>query len=143
MNDGPAGTTPQLAMLGMEARKLKNRPFRQRLGFALTGISAAWRGEASFRIQLGAAAGVLLALLWLRPAAVWWALLATVVAMVLAAELFNTALERVLDHLHPELHPTIRIAKDCAAGAVLVLSLAAVAVFGALLVHVWLESPLH
>jgi undecaprenol kinase len=52
----------------------------------------------------------------------------------LAAELLNTALERVIDHLHPESHPSIKIAKDCAAGAVLVLSLAAVAVFVALLV---------
>jgi undecaprenol kinase len=124
-------------MLGMEHITLKNRPFPQRLRFAMTGISAAWRGEASFRIQIGAAAGALVALLWLRPAAIWWGAMALAVGAVLAAELFNTALERVLDHLHPELHPTIRIAKDCAAGAVLVLSLAAVGVFVALLVHAW------
>lgn len=53
--------------------------------------------------------------------------------MVLAAELFNSALEAALDHLHPERHDAVRIAKDCAAGAVLVLSLTAAAVFAAFL----------
>ena len=123
----------------MEPSALKNRPFRQRLGFALSGIAAAWRGEASFRSQVGAAAAVFALLLWLRPPAVWWAVAALTVGMVLAAELFNTALERMLDRLHPDIHPTVKIAKDCAAAAVLVLSLAAIAVFAALLVHGWLE----
>ena len=43
-----------------------------------------------------------------------------------AAELLNTALEHLADRLHPEQHPTIQAAKDCAAAAVLVASLAAV-----------------
>ena len=54
---------------------------------------------------------------------------------VLAAELFNTALEHLIDHLHPALHPSIKIAKDCAAGSVLLLSLSAVAVFIAFLME--------
>ncbi|HUW29800.1 MAG TPA: diacylglycerol kinase [Sulfuriferula sp.] len=116
---------------------MKNRPFLERLGFALTGIAAAWRGEASFRIQLVIAAGVVLVLLWLRPAAAWWAIVLLAACLVLAAELFNTALERIIDHLHPEHHPAIKVAKDCAAGAVLVLSLAAIAVFAALLINTW------
>jgi undecaprenol kinase len=52
---------------------------------------------------------------------------------VLAAELFNTALEHALDHLHPDLHPAIKVSKDCAAGAVLVFSLSSVATFLAFL----------
>ncbi len=38
----------------------------------------------------------------------------------------NTALEHLADRLHPELHPSIRAAKDCAAAAVLIASIAAV-----------------
>ena len=49
--------------------------------------------------------------------------------MVLAAELFNSALEAALDRLHPERHPAIKVAKDCAAAAVLLLSLTALGVF--------------
>ena len=58
-------------------------------------------------------------------------------ALVLGLELVNTALEHLADHLHPETHAEIRIAKDCAAAAVLVAS-AAAAVVGLLTVAVGL-----
>ncbi|MDN0084994.1 diacylglycerol kinase [Crenobacter sp. SG2305] len=114
---------------------MKNRPFLERLEFALSGISAAWRSEASFRTQIIVMIGVLLALLWLRPAAIWWAMTVLAIGAVLAAELFNTALEHVIDHLHPEHAAKIKIAKDCAAGAVLVLCVAAIALFLILLMQ--------
>lgn len=108
---------------------MKNKPFRDRLGFAIKGISSAWRSEASFRLQCIAAMCVLLVLVWRRPAPMWWAFLLINCGMVLAAELFNSALEAALDHLHPERDPAIKIAKDCAAGAVLLLSLTGACVF--------------
>jgi diacylglycerol kinase (ATP) len=113
---------------------MKNQPFHQRLGFAAHGILTAWRNENSFKTQFCAAVCVLLVLLWRRPAPIWWAFLLMSCGMVMAAELFNSALEAALDRLHPERHPAIRIAKDCAAGAVLLLSLTAVGVFAAFLV---------
>ncbi|MSQ79306.1 MAG: diacylglycerol kinase family protein [Flavobacteriaceae bacterium] len=45
------------------------------------------------------------------------------IIIVLAAELFNTATEKLCDHLHPEKHPNIGKVKDLAAGAVLLLSI--------------------
>ena len=78
---------------------------------------------------------VVLALLVLRPGALWWAAVMLASAGVLAAELFNTALEALADHLHPEQHPRIRIVKDCAAAGVLIAALGAVAVAIALAVH--------
>ncbi len=113
---------------------MKNQSFRRRLGFAVQGVRSAWRHESSFRMQCLAALGVLLALLWFRPATVWWALLLLNCGMVLAAELFNTALEHTLDHLSPDRHPAIEVAKDCGAGAVFLLSLTAVGSFIAFLV---------
>lgn len=107
---------------------MKNQSFTRRLGFALAGIRTAWRTENSFKFQVVATFAALGALLWWRPAPLWWAIMALVVAAVLAAELFNTAIEHLADHLHPEQHPDIKIVKDCAAGAVLVASAAAVAV---------------
>jgi diacylglycerol kinase (ATP) len=115
---------------------MKNQSFHRRLGFAMRGVLHAWR-EASFRQQAVAALGVLFILLWRRPAAVWWALLLMNCGLVLVAELFNTALEHALDHLSPVRHPAIQIAKDCGAGAVLLLSLTAVCVFIAFLVSTW------
>ena len=116
---------------------MKNQSFRRRAGFAIQGILCAWRGEASFRQQTVVALGVLLILLWRRPAMVWWALLLMNCGLVLAAELFNTALEQALDHLHPERHAAIEVAKDCAAGAVLLLSLTGLCVFITFLASTW------
>jgi undecaprenol kinase len=112
---------------------LKNRPFSRRLAFAIAGLRTAFRTEASFRTQCAGATFALLLLLILRPAPLWWAVLALSVAGVLAFELLNTSLEAALDHLHPERHPEVARAKDCAAGAVLVLSLASLIVAAALL----------
>src|ERR1700692_4149298 len=106
-------------------KNMKNQSFAQRLSYAASGIRTAFRTEASFRTQLLLAvmAGVVLALV--RPPLVWVALCIVSGAAVLAAELVNTALEHLADRLHPEQHPTIRAAKDCAAAAVLVASMAA------------------
>ena len=112
---------------------MKNRPFLERLRFALAGIAYALRAESSFRTHAIAAAGAFSALIWLRPAPVWWALVALTTVAVLGAELFNTALEQLADRLHPDQHPQIRMAKDCGAAAVLVLCIGAVVVAGALL----------
>ncbi len=119
----------------MDARK--NQPFAARLRFALAGLGHALRSERSLRTQVYAAALALLALLWLRPAPGWWALVLLASGGVLAAELFNTAIEALADRLHPEDHPQIRIAKDCAAAGVLLAVCGAVAVGLALAVACW------
>lgn len=116
---------------------MKNRPFLERLQFALAGIAYAFRAENSFRTHTLAAVAILGVLVWLRPAPLWWALVALTVGAVFAAELFNTALEQLADRIHPEQHPQIKAAKDCGAAAVLVCSLAALAVALALAVEVW------
>jgi diacylglycerol kinase (ATP) len=107
---------------------VKNRGFVARVGFAVSGWRAAWRSEASFRTQFCMMVLAAVALLVLRPAPVWWALILLVSAAVLALELANSAVEAVIDLLHPEIHPSIKVAKDMLAGAVLVMSFAALAV---------------
>ncbi|MEI9928841.1 MAG: diacylglycerol kinase [Sphingomonas sp.] len=107
---------------------MKNQPFRARMGFALEGILACWREEASFRAQVRLAGVAAVALAVFRPAPVWWALIALVCALVLALELVNSAMEAVIDRLHPEIHPSIKLAKDMLAGAVLTMSLASLLV---------------
>ncbi len=111
---------------------MKNRSLPDRLRFALAGIRAAFRNERSFRAQSGFGLAAFILLLALRPKPVWWALVSLTVGAVLAAELINTALESLLDKLHPETNPLIARAKDCAAGAVLILALASLAVAASL-----------
>lgn len=110
-----------LRVRGME----KNQRFKHRFVFAFAGIRAGLR-ENSFRTQLFFAIFAMLALIVIRPEVVWWGLIIFTCAVILAAELFNTSLEAICDHVSPEFHPAIKLAKDTAAGAVLVLSMAAV-----------------
>jgi len=70
-----------------------------------------------------------------RPEPLWWALAILASTAVISAELFNTAIEHLADHLHPDIHPSIRIVKDCAAAAVLISVLGALGVGVALLLH--------
>jgi len=114
---------------------VKNRPFRERIGFALAGWREAFARESSFRTQLGMAVLAAVALVVLRPAPVWWALVGLTCALVLALELVNSAVETVIDLLHPGIHPSIKLAKDMLAGAVLVMSCAALVVGLAMVVE--------
>jgi undecaprenol kinase len=114
---------------------MKNRPFRQRLGFALTGIAIVWRREPSFRTQLRLAGVGAVVLLALRPGLLWAALLMLSAVLVLALEMANAALEYLADQVHPDIAPGIAAAKDAAAGAVLLASGGAVATAALMLAH--------
>ena len=112
---------------------MKNRPFRERLGFALAGIRIVWRREKSFRTQCALALVAIAVTAALRPGWIWAALIAVSIALVLLLEMVNAAIEYVIDRLHPDRHDEIMFAKDAAAGAVLMASFAALVV-GALMV---------
>lgn len=56
------------------------------------------------------------------------ALLIILTALIMAAEIVNTCIEELCNLISDRYEPLIRVAKDTAAGAVLVLSIAAVAV---------------
>ncbi len=111
---------------------MKNRPLSQRLGFAVAGLCAGWRRERSFRTHVGAAGLVLLALVILQPAPLWWAVVAIAICLVIALELINGAVETMADLLHPGIHPEVKVLKDMLAGAVLVVSVGALCVAAAL-----------
>lgn len=113
----------------------KNQTLLRRFGFALAGLLHGLRTERSMRTEILIFALVLAALAVLRPGPIWWAAVMLASAGVLAAELLNTAIETLADHLCPEVHPRIRIVKDCAAAAVFVSVVGAVAVAIALAVH--------
>jgi diacylglycerol kinase (ATP) len=113
----------------------KNQPFVTRLGFALAGLVAAIRSERSLRFQIFALVAVMVLLAALRLEPIWWAIVGLTAFGVLSAELFNTALEHLADHLHPETHPQVRLVKDIAAAAVFMGVCASVAVALALAVH--------
>jgi undecaprenol kinase len=118
-------------------KTMKNESFPTRLRYALAGLAHAFRTENSVRVHAVSAALVIAALVFCKPAPLWWAILGLTIAVVSAAELFNTALEQLADHLHPERHPRIKVVKDCAAAAVLMVSIGALCVAAAFVCEVW------
>jgi len=116
---------------------VKGKSFYHRLKFALNGLRVAFQSEASFRAEIFVAVGVISVTAWIHPPFLWLALVIIMVALVLAAELFNTALEHLLDGIHPEQADFVRVSKDCAAAAVLVFSVAAIVIFLLMLVDVY------
>jgi len=72
-----------------------------------------------------ASVAVLLIALFMRVTAIEFALLALSILFVLCAELLNTAVEAVVDLISPGYHPLAKIAKDTAAGAVLMAAIGA------------------
>nr|WP_226856782.1 diacylglycerol kinase [Acidithiobacillus concretivorus] len=93
----------------------------------MRGLKIAAREEASFRAELWAVLAAVAFLLWAQVALWWWGLALLWMAMLLAAELLNSAVESLADLVSPEFHPLVARAKDCGAAAVFVLSSVGVA----------------
>lgn len=102
--------------------------------YAWAGLSYAFITQRNFRIHtvIGILAASLGVFLHLR--AVEIAVICLTSGLVLAMELLNTAIESVVDlTVKQSYHELAKIAKDCAAGAVLVSAIASVFVAGSLL----------
>ena len=96
------------------------------------GFRWALSSQANLRVHFVAAAVVLIAALVLRFSVIEFVGLVICFTVVVAAELFNTTLEVLIDYAWPEHHPMIGRAKDVAAAAVLVAA-AGAAIVGILL----------
>jgi len=99
-------------------------------GYAAAGIAGAWRAQPNVRFHALAAALVVVAGVLLRIPPLAWAVVALAIGLVVVAELLNTAIEAVVDLVSPDDHPLAKLAKDTAAGAVLVASVVAVCAGG-------------
>ncbi|MGI9950806.1 diacylglycerol kinase family protein [Moorellaceae bacterium AZ2] len=95
---------------------------------AFTGLLFALRTQSNMAIHLSAAAAALGLAYYLQVRDWEWVALILTITLVLAAEIFNTALEAAVNLYSPQYHPLARVAKDVAAGAVLVAALGAVIV---------------
>jgi diacylglycerol kinase (ATP) len=95
------------------------------LGNALVGLRDVIRTQHNAWIHAAATALVVVAGIALDVTRLDWCWLIAAIAAVWVAEAFNTALEALADAAVPEQHPKIRLAKDAAAGAVLVAACAA------------------
>ena len=104
--------------------------------YAAQGLAYGFRSQRNFRIHVITGSLVFALGLWLQLPTAQLAVLVLTVAAVLVLELINTATEAVVDlAIGRQFHPLARIAKDCAAAAVLVAAMAS------LLIAVLLLAP--
>jgi diacylglycerol kinase len=107
-----------------------DRSFPDRLNWpgafaaAWSGIRYALKTQRSMRVHAVATVCVVAMGYWLDVPTVEWCLLAMAIGLVGTAELLNTAIEVVVNRLCPERNRDAGLAKDLAAGAVLVISAA-------------------
>ncbi len=104
------------------------RPLVESFRDAFRGIFHVFRTQRNARIHSAITLVVVGAGLWLQLGSLEWVILVLTISLVLAMEMVNTALEALADATVTSYHPLIKVAKDVAAGAVLVTAMGAVAV---------------
>jgi diacylglycerol kinase (ATP) len=109
----------------MKAKEFSFRARTDSFRFAINGIKGFFRQEHNARIHLVATVAVFIAAWWLRLSGTEIILLVIVTGFVWLAEIFNTAIERVMDFISPQHQPEVKLIKDLAAAAVLVAALIA------------------
>ncbi len=103
-------------------------------GFAWAGITYAFKTQRNFKIHVIVGLFALGVAVFLQLPPVEIAVIGLTVGAVMAMELLNTALESVVDlTVQQTYHELAKIAKDCAAGAVLISALVSVVVAASLL----------
>ncbi|NCO67059.1 MAG: diacylglycerol kinase [Nitrospirae bacterium CG_4_10_14_0_8_um_filter_41_23] len=120
-------------------------PFRQWLrsaNFAIEGILHAAKTQRHLRYHFFSAAAVLILSYILGVSRTEFLIIALSVIAVLLAEMFNTAIETIVDIILPEHSEKARIAKDIAAGAVLITAFG-VAVIGYIILFPYLRDSFH
>lgn len=96
--------------------------------YAVSGIFHVLKGQSNIWVM--APVGVLVLIVaWYLQVEPWeWAVLILTIGLVLAVELFNTAIEAMLNVVERKYNVDVKVTKDVAAGAVLIVCLAAVVV---------------
>jgi diacylglycerol kinase (ATP) len=97
-------------------------------GYAFRGMYDLVRSEPNAQIHFVAAIGAVTAGFLFQISLAEWCAVIICIAMVFAAEAFNTVIEKLVDHHFPDYHETARIAKDVAAGGVLFCAIGALVV---------------
>ncbi len=98
--------------------------------YAWNGILYCFKTQANFRIHFLGFIFMLASAHHFRFEKMEWIVCLMLSALVFFAELINTALESVVDLTTQEFSELAKVAKDSAAGAVLVLAVFAVVVWG-------------
>jgi diacylglycerol kinase (ATP) len=100
----------------------------QSLNYAFEGVIHVLRTQRNMRVHFAIAAGVLILAFSYGVTRLELVALLVAISFVLIAEMVNTAIEATIDLSTPSFDPLAKVAKDIAAGAVLIASVNALVV---------------
>ncbi len=107
---------------------MKNRNFIESLDTAIEGFVYCFKSQRNMRAHFVLAVLVMVLGLYLGFNRLELLILAGTSALVLSAEMINTAIELTLDMFKEEVHPAIKLIKDISAGSVLITAIFALVV---------------
>jgi diacylglycerol kinase len=96
--------------------------------YAISGIRLGFRQERNMRIHFLIGTLTILAGIYYNISPSEWLAITIIIGLVIAFELINTAIETIVDMITQEFHPLAKVAKDTAAGAVLVLAVTSIVI---------------
>ena len=91
--------------------------------YALQGFASSFRTERNMKIHVVATILVIILGIYLKLNLIEWSIIAIAIVIVISAELFNTAIETIVDMVSPQKNEKAKLAKDISAGAVLILAI--------------------
>lgn len=106
-------------------KKTGKNPLDKSFGYAFEGIFAGIRGERNMKIHCFAAVCVVVAGVLFHISVTEWCICLVLFGLILSLELVNTAIEAVVDLVTEDKKPLAKLAKDTAAGAVLIAAVMA------------------
>lgn len=115
--------------MGLFSKKFKKdekSPLWKSFYYAFMGIGEALKAERNLEIHFVVMLLVAIAGVSFNITAGEWLICFLLFALVISLELMNTAIEATIDLCHPEIHPKAKLAKDTAAGSVLIAAIASV-----------------
>ncbi len=115
----------------------RSRSWIGKFAAAFSGLSHAFRTQSSLRAHCGCGLVVVVLACVTGLSSVEWAALLLAIGLVSGLELVNTSIEALVDRVSPEHSELARVAKDTAAGAVLVGALTAMAVGACVFLPHW------
>lgn len=105
--------------------KVKTKKLINSFKYAGEGIVSSFKTERNMKIHIFIMLAVILAGILLELSVIEWIICVLLFAIVICAELFNTAIETIVDMVSPEKNEKAKLAKDVSAGAVLVVAIGA------------------
>lgn len=113
--------------------------FLKAFPYAWKGIVNGFQTERNFKFHIFAAILVIFTGFWTNLTKIEWFIILLLIGGMLALELMNSAIERVVDLVTSSYHPLAKQAKDFAAGAVLVYAIVSALIGLLLFVPKWIN----